>query len=267
MTLFSYLKQVGQIILDLIYPPSCVNCGEAGACFCDACIAAVARFPEPRCIRCDLPLLSYPVTLCEDCERGGMIYLEGLRVIGPHQEPLREAIHLLKYESHQGVARRLGWLLATCWQERATITIDGLLPVPLHPDRQRERGFNQCALLAEAMSIHLAIPMNEGLLTRIRDTRSQVGLSQGERLQNVAGAFVASPEVAGKCWLLVDDVCTTGSTLMACAQALHAQGARAVWAITLTRPFYGKAKKGSVAQMAPIGDKTIWEWDNQAIWQ
>jgi ComF family protein len=108
--------------------------------------------------------------------------------------------------------------------------------VPLHPDRQRERGFNQSDLLAHAMADPLGLSVRADLLQRVRPTRPQVGLARQERLQNVADAFRARPEVEGGRWLLVDDVCTTSATLEACAQALRLRGAGAVWAITLARP-------------------------------
>ncbi|MGH2543928.1 MAG: ComF family protein, partial [Ardenticatenaceae bacterium] len=115
--------------------------------------------------------------------------------------------------------------------------VDGLLPIPLHSMRLRERGFNQSALLAEVMAAALLYPVRDDLLWRERATAPQVGLKPEERQRNVQGAFRAVPDAAGGAWLLVDDVCTTGATLEASAHALRAQGARAVWAITLARPF------------------------------
>jgi ComF family protein len=145
----------------------------------------------------------------------------------------------LKYHGRAGVAGPLGTLLAERWLAAPGCAVDGVLPVPLHPARLRERGFNQSALLAQGLAERLARPLHTDLLWRGRATAPQVGLSPEERLNNVTGAFRAAPGVRGGRWLLVDDVCTTGATLEACAAALRDQGARAVWAITLAHPFHG----------------------------
>lgn len=264
---FGILWQVQQIILDLLYPPSCVCCRQAGAWLCLACVAAIEYFPAPRCIKCDLSIPKISQTmLCQTCERQPMLYLDGIRTVAPHKDPLRQAIHALKYQKQPEVALRLGWLLVECWRTRGGFQIDGLLPIPLHANRQQERGFNQSERLANVMSQHLATPLCDNILIRTRDTASQVGLSRQERLQNMGNAFVASPQAAGKRWLLVDDVCTTGSTLMACAHALRTQGAQAVWAITLTRPFYDyqsqRWQDEPPSQAAATEQTSIWEWNN-----
>ncbi|MCZ7544770.1 MAG: phosphoribosyltransferase family protein [Anaerolineae bacterium] len=112
---------------------------------------------------------------------------------------------------------------------------DLILPVPLHANRQRWRGYNQSTLLAEALGVRLEVPVAADALARVRDTRAQVGLSARARRQNVSGAFVvrAPHRVSGRTILLVDDVVTTGATLAACAEALYQADAEAVWAVTL----------------------------------
>jgi len=115
------------------------------------------------------------------------------------------------------------------------LPVDVLVPVPLHPARERRRGHNQARLLAAEMAPRLGLPMVEGL-ARLRNTPAQVGLSRAQRLVNVRGAFCATDAaVTDKCVLLIDDVCTTGATLGACADALRRAGARSVWALTLAR--------------------------------
>lgn len=264
---FGILRQVQQIILDLVYPRLCVSCRQPGAWWCQSCIATIEYFPAPRCIKCDLPIPKISRTMrCQTCERQPIAYLDGIRTVAPHKDPLRRAIHALKYDGRQEIEQRLGLLLVECWRARGRVQIDGLLPVPLHPNRQKERGFNQSERLANVMSQHLVVPLCDHILIRTRDTASQVGLSGQERLQNMGNAFVASPQAAGKRWLLVDDVCTTGSTLMACAYALRKQNAQAVWAITLTRPFYdyeSQRWQDEPPSQAKISQQTsIWEWNN-----
>jgi ComF family protein len=158
-----------------------------------------------------------------------------MRSVAPHTLALRHAVHALKYEGLRVLSEPLGTLLAACWQAQG-ITVDLVLPVPLSRARERERGYNQSALLARAMAGQLALPCPGRLLVRQRNTRSQVGLSAQERWDNVWGAFAChSAELGGQRVLLVDDVLTTGATLQACAAALRQAGASEVWALTLTR--------------------------------
>jgi ComF family protein len=148
--------------------------------------------------------------------------------------PLRNAIHTFKYQGET----RLAEPLASAMQAtiRPPDALNGIVPVPLHPNHLAERGYNQSALLAEPLALAWGLPMMEAALTRTRQTRRQVGLSLDERRSNVDGAFVAdSSQVAGRRLLLIDDVCTTGATLDACAAALLGAGAQAVWGVTLAR--------------------------------
>jgi len=149
---------------------------------------------------------------------------------------LREAIHRFKYSNRPSLAIPLGRLMACYWDEHP-IPSDVIVPVPLHLQRLRERGYNQAALLAQELSKSTGLPLWDGALKRVRQTRPQVELSAEERRENVKGAFLClERRVQGKRVLLVDDVCTTGATLEACSEALRAGGARSVWGFTLARP-------------------------------
>jgi ComF family protein len=231
----SLLHRLWELFASLLFPHQCVHCRRAGTPFCDDCIRAIERFPLPRCPRCDLP--SPGAILCAACRSTQTSALDGLRVVGPYVAPLRDAVHALKYRNQSSLAAPLGAILTAHLEDGADLPLDGLIPVPLHPDREEERGYNQSHLIASAMTA-TGVPLRAGLLHRERSTPPQVGLSRDERLRNVSGAFRASPEVALGSWLLVDDVCTTGATLEACASALRTQGAAAVYAITLTRALH-----------------------------
>jgi ComF family protein len=149
---------------------------------------------------------------------------------------LQQAIHHFKYKQRRELADTLGQMLYDYWQT-LDLPVDLVLPVPLHADRQKERGFNQSALLAAVLSEHAQLPLDASHLVRTRATPPQVGLAPRERKVNVQGAFEwTGDQLDGVCVLLVDDVCTSGATLEACAAPLRKRGANAIWALTLTRP-------------------------------
>jgi len=224
-------RRLVEPFLDLLFPPHCVACGALGSWFCSACLDQVEIQHPPVCIRCGRPLAGSQ--LCGRCQRRPPP-LDGLRSVAPHRTPLRQAVHALKYEGVRVLATPLGALMADYAAELA-LTADILVPVPLHRARQRQRGYNQSRLLAHEMAAVLEWPVADAL-TRLRDTPAQVGLSRAERLDNVRGVFcVTDAAVAGRRILLIDDVCTTGATLGACAEALRRAGARSVWALTLAR--------------------------------
>ncbi len=148
-----------------------------------------------------------------------------------YQDPVRKAIRLTKFS---GQTRRADWL----GQELAPLVNlspwkpDFLTSVPLAPGRQRSRGFNQSAKIAEALSKCVQIEYREVVL-KVRETKAQTGLSRSERLTNVTGSFLAPESHHGDRIILVDDVVTTGATLFTCAEALKNSGASAVFGITV----------------------------------
>jgi ComF family protein len=155
------------------------------------------------------------------------------------QKPLRGCIHGLKYDGNTRLAVPLGFLLAQAYR-RYGMQSDMLIPVPLHSERQKQRGFNHASLLAKVCSAHIGVQMNEDILVRHRATVAQVDLHPRERYQNVAGAFVCSSSakhaVYGRRIIIIDDVSTTGATLEACATPLFTAGAKEVWGLVLARP-------------------------------
>jgi ComF family protein len=151
---------------------------------------------------------------------------------------VREAIHALKFRGHRALARPLADLVAEAPPPGLPVAgVDLLVPVPLHPQRRAQRGFNQAELLARRLARRWGKPHRADVLARVRLTRPQTELAPEERRANVRGAFlVRRPElVAGRHVLLVDDVLTTGATVEACVLALREAGAGPVGVVTVAR--------------------------------
>ncbi len=120
--------------------------------------------------------------------------------------------------------------------KKRSMSLDVVVPVPLHRSSERERGYNQSELLARVVASEADMPLNRGLLRRTKKTARQISMdSYEERRRNIEGAFECVQDLEGERVLLIDDVVTTGSTMSACAEALKAAGARSVWGLALAR--------------------------------
>jgi ComF family protein len=227
-----HLQQTIQYLLDLLFPPQCAGCQCNGTILCSVCTAKIQPIPMPFCQHCHTPLS--PDRGCRRCAQRPL-RLSGLRCVSGYQEPLRSCIHALKYDGVTRLAQPLGECLAQTSQE---LKVEGnlVLPVPLHPERLRRRGYNHAALLARICAQKRGIEYREDVLSRSRNTSAQARLSPEERARNVAGAFrctLGQAAISGKCVILIDDVCTTGATLEECATPLFAAGASSVWGLVL----------------------------------
>ncbi len=219
LPLTTSIKAIGNTLLDLFYPPRCGGCNDAGAgWWCPRCAAQVQRFAGRHAVH--TIVLSNGATL--DVISAGLF-----------ASPLREGIHRFKYEGQPQLAEAFGKLMSEAWLANA-LTADAIVPVPLHPSRRRERGYNQSELLASVISRHTKVPMRNWL-GRKRRTEQQAHLGAAARIANVKDAFDADAGVAAKRIVIVDDVLTTGATLAECAMALSQAGAASVCAITLAR--------------------------------
>jgi ComF family protein len=151
---------------------------------------------------------------------------------------VRQSIHRLKYHGRHSLVVTLAQSMADFWRANP-MPADLLMPVPLHPVRQRERGYNQSDLLARELGDMIGLPVVTKGFRRVRRTQPQVGLDSADRRENVKGAFVYQSRgegtLCGQRILVIDDVCTTGLTLEACSIALKSAGASAVWGFTLAR--------------------------------
>jgi competence protein ComFC len=232
------LNQWFWVFLDWLFPPICGGCNRTGFRWCPDCQKQVKLVPEPVCQACGLPL-SHP-GICVSCNEIHPLY-EAKRSWVVFEGPIRHALHSLKYRRNVALGDVLARYLAEYvhtlgWQA------DMVVPVPLGRQRMKERGYNQAALLAQPLSIIQHWCYSPRAVFRVRETRSQVGLSAPERRENLSEAFRADPaRVSGKIILLIDDIATTGATVSACSDALVKAGAKAVYALTLARalPHHG----------------------------
>jgi ComF family protein len=180
-------------------------------------------------------ILPSPNHLCDDC-RKRLRPFDRCRSAGVYEAALREAIHRVKFDGEKTLGRCLGrWMARALLSE--TAEVDRIVPVPLHPRRIRERGYNQSELLSEAMAVASGVQHAPRLLTKTSPTRSQATLGRHDRRKNLRGTFALSRgAVAAKMRiLLVDDIFTTGCTVEECARVLRRAGARGVRVVTLAR--------------------------------
>ncbi len=226
-----------QPFVDLLYPRSCAFCGEGveGDVFphlCDSCVGRVRWVRPPACATCGHPFFGEADEdrVCPHC-----LFLRpafgtgctGVLVRGP----VRALVHGLKYRGQIHLLRDMREILSRAEPLRAFLAGAVLVPVPLHPRKRRERGFNQSLLLAETLAgLSEATEVEEGLV-KTADTESQTLFDREKRLRNLKNAFAISPDfslIRRKRYVLIDDVFTTGSTLNACARVLRRRGANRV---------------------------------------
>jgi ComF family protein len=219
-------------LLDLLVPPRCVGCGSRDSWLCRACAAELPRLPEQSCRVCAAPVTG-PVHRCASCYRAPPPVAR-VHAALRHDGVARQLVLGFKYRGGRHLVEPLAELLGPLVPDG----VDALVPVPLHDSRLRQRGFNQSELLARELARRSRRPLLGAALTRVRETPSQTGLSPTERVENVRGAFAATDRLDGRHVLLVDDVCTTGATLYACARTLKRAGAASVQAIVATRATY-----------------------------
>jgi ComF family protein len=223
------LLSARQAVLDLLYPERCVGCGVFGCLLCAECRASLRPTTGAgRCPHCSAAWDGEGN--CPRCFHWDA--LDGAAAAADMEGPARRLVHGLKYEGVRGLAREMAAAMQPLREARP---FDFAIAIPLHPSRQRRRGFNQAELLLEA----LEWPRPEATLHRTRKTSTQVGMRLSERRANVVGAFdFRGPELAGATVALVDDVLTTGATANECARVLRDHGAGGVVALAFARASY-----------------------------
>jgi competence protein ComFC len=229
-------------VASLLYPPACAVCSAnvaSAAYLCAGCDSKLTRIVPPFCAKCSEPFAG-AITGAFTCANCGHRPLQFDAAVAAYRSRgiVRQIVLDFKYGRQIHLRHLVArWLIAALDDERLrNATFDLIVPVPLHPARERERGFNQSALLAELLSMHTTL-QTKPVLERIRYTTTQTAYDRAERMQNLHGAFRLrkTADVRGLRVLLVDDVLTTGSTLSECARVLKNAGALSVSAATAAR--------------------------------
>ena len=240
------LRGLGRGLLDLVYPPVCLCCDapvSAPDTLCVACFVRLRPITAPLCPRLGIP---FEVSLGDDVLSAEALAdpppFERARAAVVYNDVAGTIVSRLKYGDRPELARFCARLMASAghelWTDRPM-----LVPVPLHPARQRARRYNQSGELAVLLGRLTGLPVHNDLVRRIRRTRQQVGLSGDGRQRNVAGAFAVHPEIltraGGRRVVLVDDVYTTGATTKAVTRALLKGGVASVDVLTFARVVIG----------------------------
>lgn len=228
----------------LLFPASCLGCRlpvetDRSRPLCPACLKKLPAWQDPWCVRCGQSLAGAGagVTLCLAC-KGNRDFFDKAVSCFPYEGIVQEIVLAFKY------AGKTGWLaflaermFQQVRKQLGNDPADWVVPVPLHPVRRRERGFDQARLVAGALARQLKLPEAHGLLKRWKPTAPQTRLTRQARLANVQGAFSLrpSPWLGQARFLLVDDVFTTGATANACAKLLKEAGAARVTVVTFAR--------------------------------
>jgi ComF family protein len=241
----TWLSEAADALTSVFFPAPCRICEQlllraTRVPICDVCLNSFTPIPKRACEICGQPIESFytePVQglLCPNCSPARYAFARA-RSLALYQDALVSAVLMMKYQRVEPLAKWFAVRLADLVRDQGEFfAADIVVPVPLHRNRQRERGYNQAALLAKPLANALKLPYQPVLLVRTRERPARKVLSIEERWEAVRGAFATRPgsQVDNLRVLLVDDVLTTGATLDACARALLDSGAKSVVALTV----------------------------------
>ena len=245
----SVIEYIKEGLLNFVFPLDCKICEKPireskGYSICEDCFETIELIERPYCVKCGKPLIHADAfkqnreVLCFDCKRNKYSF-EFSRSIGIYDKVLKKCIHLFKYHGEKKLAKPLGKLMVDYLLKNNEFKnkLDLIIPVPLHKNDLKKRGFNQSVLLGKVIGNYFSIPVGESVLIKKNLTPFQVNLSKKEREKNILRAFsVEKPEeIKGKNILILDDVFTTGATVEECAKELMKARAKNVFVLTLAR--------------------------------
>lgn len=228
-------------IFDWFYPPHCIVCGELlplhhkDKWLCDLCCKKIPFLLPPFCSKCGAELEKeenkFTIGECLDCSHSSFAFEKGFSAF--HYATVKKSIHYFKFRGVKKDGIGLAMLMKKFMEQNFKeefMSYDFMLPVPIHPKKKKQRGFNQAEILTEELSKLTGMPWNPKLLYRTKNTKPQNALTPDERKTNIENAFaVSEPKtVENQKILLIDDIFTTGSTIHECAKCLLRAGANEV---------------------------------------
>jgi competence protein ComFC len=235
-------SKIKKLVLDTLFPISCISCGKADSWFCEECLARVPIIVRQFCPQCEK--IEIPEgRLCSACKEKRNSPLDGiLQSVSYENTHVKKMIFALKYRFVRELSDPLAKILAKAALQHDIPVPDYIVPVPLSPRRLRWRGFNQAHLLAENFSEEL-IPFCKiivlDILERKKNKKPQMEIKKyRDRINSIKGIFSLkedSPNLKRKNVLLIDDIATTGATLQECAKVLKKSGAKKVFAAVIAR--------------------------------
>nr|DAL96533.1 MAG TPA: putative amidophosphoribosyltransferase [Caudoviricetes sp.] len=224
--------------IDLLFPRRCPVCDgivmPKSRLICQECLRKLSVVKGPVCKKCGKEVMTPEIEYCFDCVKHKRTFEYGLAVFN-YEETARKSMAKIKYKNKREYLDFYGEAIAVRY-EKLIRRMDAqvLVPVPVHPTRKKERGFNQAELLARRIGECLSIPVSAGILVRNKNTMPQKGLDPSGRLKNLEEAFAAGIETKGvEGVILVDDIYTTGSTIEACTRVLKKAGIKRVYFVTI----------------------------------
>ena len=241
------MKNILDGIIEIIYPEQerCAFCRLSGANvnkfgLCRYCTASLSFLSGSVCRKCGRPVEDERESLCPECKDGRTDFDGGLSVF-EFTGIVKDMLHSLKYGGNTEIAHSLGKFMALRLMKKGW-KIDMIMPVPLYPDKIRQRGYNQSYLISAEIGHECGIRVYDDVLIRKKNTQSQTTLTKYERMYNVRGAFdtVRNKIIYRRAILVVDDVMTTGATLNERSRGLKKNGAGKVYCITAACPIFFK---------------------------
>lgn len=228
------IRQLYSDLLDFIYPPLCLGCGEevdAKAPVCENCLKIIDKYDRPICLTCNE--FVYAGHTCPVCKEAGFL----LYSYGDYRDPMAEIIKQFKFKGITYPARLFSELIAShLGPQIDSLDADFLIPIPLHRSREYARGYNQATIIAQHLGLKLNIEVNDELLIREKKRKPQAKLTSEDRQANIAGVFRTTEDSQTTTRLiLVDDVVTTGSTVMEARKVLISAGFTVPAAIAIAK--------------------------------
>lgn len=234
------LNKIIDELLSIVYPKRCPTCMNIIPIneeerICDSCIEELPYVTEPRCKKCSKPLDNETNDLCYDCTKNEHSYSRGW-ALWLYTGDIKNALKRFKYNNNSNYGKIFSKEVVTLYKkEIEEVSIDLIIPVPLHPKKQKKRGYNQAAIIGSNIAESLNISYSSNYVTRIIDTKDQKNLSDKERVHNMKKAFkIVDPnQIKHKRVLICDDIYTTGNTINSLSKELLENGAEEVFFITL----------------------------------